>query len=232
MKLYKEHGVNPLGCAFPMLIQFPIWIGLYQSVIQGLGFAPENLVGLSKQLYWFPVIHEQVPLNDHFLWLDLGSGDIFMAVIVGGSMWVLQKMSAPPAAASDPNQQTMSRMMLWMMPLMFGFFALTFPSGLSLYWAATNLLSIAIQYRMTGWGGLGRPSMDSLRGILGPGRSGGPTVVSGGGGADVAEPRDSGEDGDAVSEGKEAGEVAGPSRRKRVRHGKHRDKRQVRRRSR
>ena len=63
MKLYKEHGVNPIGCAVPMLFQFPIWIGLYQAVIQGLGFSPENLMGLSKQLYSLSAIQEQIPLN-------------------------------------------------------------------------------------------------------------------------------------------------------------------------
>ncbi|HUV52579.1 MAG TPA: YidC/Oxa1 family membrane protein insertase, partial [Dehalococcoidia bacterium] len=51
MKLYKEHGVNPIGCVGPMLIQFPIWIALYQAVIQALAYTPENLLGLSERLY-------------------------------------------------------------------------------------------------------------------------------------------------------------------------------------
>ncbi len=236
MKLYKEHGVNPLGCAVPMLVQFPIWIALYQSIIQALGYAPENLVGLSKNLYWVGAIQEQVPLSDQFLWLDLGEGDIFMAIIVAGSMWVLQKMSASPAM--DPSQQSMSRMMLWLMPLMFGFFALTFPSGLSLYWAVTNILSIIIQYRMTGWGDLKPPTLASIRGLLGPRGSGGTTVVSGGrkdkdgGGAGAAQPMGPEADGDTGTEGEGTAEEAATSRRKRVRHGKYRDKRKVRRRSR
>ena len=234
MKLYKEQGVNPLGCAFPMLIQFPIWIGLYQSVVQGLGFAPENLVGLSKQLYGFSALQEQVPLNQHFLWLDLGSGDIFMAIIVATSMWVLQKMSASPTA--DPNQQSMGRMMIWMMPLMFGFFALTFPSGLALYWAATNLMSIALQYRMSGWGALKAPSLASMRGMLQPGRPGGVTKVTPGGGKDGAGAARTGEpEAGGAGEGTEGEETAGESetsRRKRVRHGKYRDKRKIRRRGR
>lgn len=234
MKLYKEQGVNPLGCAFPMLIQFPIWIGLYQSVIQGLGFAPENLVGLSKQLYGISAIQEQVPLNESFLWLDLGSGDVFMAIIVAASMWVLQKMSASPTA--DPNQQSMGRMMLWMMPLMFGFFALTFPSGLALYWALTNILSIIIQYRLSGWGALTAPSLASMRGMLQPGRPGGVTKVTPGEGKGGAGAARTGEpEADDAGEGTEGEETAGESeasRRKRVRHGKYRDKRKIRRRGR
>jgi YidC/Oxa1 family membrane protein insertase len=232
MKLYKEHGVNPLGCAFPMLIQLPIWIGLYQSIIQGLAYAPENFVGLSKRLYSVSVIQGQVPLDRHFLWLDLGSGDIFMAIIVAGTMWMLQKMSTPSVA--DPSQQSMSRMMNWMMPLMFGFFALTFPSGLSLYWALTNILSMAIQYRMTGWGSLTLPSLSSIKGAIRPGGAGETTVVSGrpevkdDDGAAGGEPVEAGTD----TGGERTADKADTRRRKKVRHGKHRDRRKDRRRSR
>ena len=216
MKLYKEQGVNPLGCALPMLAQFPIWIALYQSVIQGLGYAPENLVGLAKQLYPWALVQEQVPLDSHFLWLDLGSGDVVMAVLVAVSMFILQKMSAGPGG--DVQQQSMTRMMTWLMPLMFGMFALTFPSGLSLYWFLTNVISIAIQYRVTGWGSLEIPSLSSIRGVIerpfGPAAGDGAATDEAGGG-----------------EGKAAaGDV--DSQRKKVRHGKHRDKRKVRRRSR
>jgi YidC/Oxa1 family membrane protein insertase len=229
IKLYKEHGVNPLGCAFPMLIQFPIWIGLYQAVIQGVGIAPENLAGLSKQLYSWAPIQEQVPLNSSFLWLDLASGDIFIAILVAASMWSLQKMSA--AETDDPTQQSTSRMMLWIMPLMFGFFALTLPSGLSLYWIFTNLLSMAVQYRVTGWGGLSIPSLASIRGQVV--RPSGPSKVSGGAAKSVGGGEEAGDESDVSEEdgeGTDAGDLS--SRRKRVRHGKHRDKRKVRRRSR
>ena len=226
MKLYKEQGVNPLGCAFPMLVQFPIWIALYQAVIQGVAFAPENLLGLSKQLYSVPLIQEVVPLNRHFLWLDLGTGDIFMAVLVAASMWVLQKMSQQPS--TDASQQQMGKIMLWLMPLMFGFFALTFPSGLSLYWVLTNLISIVIQYRMTGWGSLTLPSMDSIKGRFQQpfGPTAGTTVTSGGG----ENGGEAGED-SAVTGSKSTVEDDVDSHRKKVRHGKRRDKRKVRRRS-
>ncbi len=160
MKLYKEEGVNPLGCAFPMLIQFPIWIALYESVIQALAYTPENLLGLSKQLYSSSLIRDALPLNHHFLWLDLTKGDIFMALLTAGTMWMLQKMSTQPSA--DPQAQSMNRIMLWVMPLMFGFFSLTLPSGLSLYWVASNIISMVMQYRVTGWGTLTMPSLPSF----------------------------------------------------------------------
>lgn len=236
MKLYKEYGVNPLGCAFPMLVQLPIWIALYQAVIQGLGIAPENLLGLSKQLYSWAPIQEQVPLNSHFLWLDLGSGHIVMAILVAASMWVIQKMSTQPSA--DPTQQSMSRVMLWMLPLMFGFFALTFPSGLSLYWVFTNLISIVIQYRVSGWGTLRAPSLASLKGgglpqpaNIPQGNMG--TSGRGGRGGGIEAPQlEEAEAGSTVSEGEGAVGADASSPRKKVHSGKHRDKRKFRRRSR
>jgi len=164
MKLYKEEGISPVGCIVPMLVQFPIWIALYQSVVQVLAYTPENLVGLSKQLYSWGVIQGMVPLNHHFLWLDLTTGNFYIAILVAVSMWVLQKMSTTPSL--DPSQQSMTRMMTWMMPLLFGFMAITLPSGLSVYWAASNIIGILIQYRVTGWGDLKRPSLSSLTSIL------------------------------------------------------------------
>ena len=50
MKLYKEAGINPLGCLWPMLIQLPVWIALYQSIIRALAVTPENLLDLSQHL--------------------------------------------------------------------------------------------------------------------------------------------------------------------------------------
>jgi len=169
MKLYKESGVNPLGCAFTMLVQFPIWIALYQAVIQALAYTPENLLGLSKQLYSSSLIQDALPLSHHFLWLDLTKGDIVIAILVAVSMWVMQKMSTQPAV--DAQQQSMNRIMLWMMPLMFGFFSITLPSGLSVYWVVNNLIGILLQYRLTGWGTLSKPSLSSVKSFLSLGRT-------------------------------------------------------------
>ncbi len=152
MKLYREAGVNPLGCAFPLFIQFPIWIALYESVIKALVAVPERLLDLSEHLYFVPAIQQAVPPQNHFLWMNLAKPDFPLALLVMGSMWVLQKMSTMPSP--DPKQQQMSSLMLWMMPLMFGFIALSFPSGLSLYWVVMNLIGIVVQYFVMGWGGL------------------------------------------------------------------------------
>ncbi len=152
MQLYKESGVNPIGCLVPMLIQMPIWIALYQSVMLVLAVAPEGLLNLSRYLYSWPVVFSILPLNSEFLWLNLATPDIFLAILVGSTMWVQQKMATPVSA--DPKQQAQSQMMQWMMPLMFAFLATSFPSGLSLYWVTSSIVRIVIQYYVTGWGGL------------------------------------------------------------------------------
>ncbi len=155
MKLYKESGMNPAGCLLPMLIQMPVWIALYQSIIRVLAVAPEDFLSLSQHLYssW-SLVFSQVPLVSKFLWLDLAIPDgwLLLPILVGGTMWLQQKMMIAPTA--DPKQQAQSRMMLWMMPLMFAFLTMTFPSGLALYWVTSNVISIVMQYFVTGWGGL------------------------------------------------------------------------------
>jgi YidC/Oxa1 family membrane protein insertase len=148
MKLYREAGVSPLGCIWPMLVQFPIWIALYQSISFTLGATPESLLNLSQRLYPVSYLRTSVPLENHFLWLDLGQPDttLIMAVLVGASTWVQQRLTTPMNANADPQQQSMNQTMLWMMPLLFAFFTLQFPSGLALYWVATNTVGIVLQY--------------------------------------------------------------------------------------
>ena len=148
MKIYKEAGMNPLGCIWPMLVQFPIWIALFQAIRFTLGTTPESLLSLSQRLYPWSYLKTAAPLEDQFLWMDMGQPDptFIMAILVGASMWVQQRMMMPVNPSTDPQQQQMNQTMLWMMPLMFAFFTLQFPSGLALYWVATNIVSVILQY--------------------------------------------------------------------------------------
>jgi len=152
MKLYKESGVNPIGCAVPMLIQFPVWIALYQAIILSLAVNPEALLNLSRYFYSWAIPLATLPLNNSFLGLNLASPNAIVAIFVGISMWVQQKMVTP--ATQDPRQAQQNQLMLWMMPIMFTFLSLSFPSGLALYWVVSNIFSIVVQYYVTGWGGL------------------------------------------------------------------------------
>jgi YidC/Oxa1 family membrane protein insertase len=158
MRLYKEAGVSPAGCVVPMLIQFPVWIALYQSIIRVLAVAPEDFLNLSKHLYsaW-PLVFSEVPLESSFLWVDLAVPDrlLILPILVGSTMWISQKMMTPQT--TDPKQQAQAQIMQWMLPLMFGFLSMTFPSGLALYWVVSSVIQIVMQYFATGWGGLVSP---------------------------------------------------------------------------
>jgi len=159
MKLYREAGVNPLGCLLPMLVQFPIWIALYQSIRFVLGETPESLLSLSQRLYPWSYLQDGVPLEKHFLWLNLAHPNFVLAVLVGLSMFVQQRVTTPQRAL-DPQQQQTQSMMLWMMPLMFGYISLSVPSGLALYWFVSNIEQLGLQYMYMG------PSRVSWRRLL------------------------------------------------------------------
>ena len=152
MQLYKTSGINPVGCAVPMLIQFPIWIALYQAIILSLAVSPEALLNLSRYFYSWATPFVELPLNNYFLGLNLAAPNVIIALLVGTTMWIQQKMVIPQN--QDPRMAQQSMLMLWMMPIMFTFFSFSFPSGLALYWVISNIFSIAAQYYVTGWGGL------------------------------------------------------------------------------
>lgn len=156
MELYKKHGVNPMMGCLPMLVQMPIWIGLYQSIYQALGSSPEQFMVLSQRLYHtIPFMHNvatrSIPLNSQFLWLHLGRPDplYVLPVFVVAVFWLQQKLTAQPAV--DPSQAQMNRSMQTMMPIMFGFITLQVASGLAVYWIASGVLQILQQGFTTGW---------------------------------------------------------------------------------
>jgi YidC/Oxa1 family membrane protein insertase len=154
MKLYKESGVMRAGCLITLIIQMPVWIALYQSIYLALAVAPEGLLNLSRFLYPWDAVYASLPLSRDFLWLNLAQPNIFLAILTGATQWVQQKMSITPS--TDPKQAQQSQMMLWMMPMMFALLALSFPSGLAVYWVVNNIFRIILQYRVGGWGGLRR----------------------------------------------------------------------------
>jgi len=155
MQLYKEAGVNPLGGCLPLIIQFPIWIGLYQSISQAIATGPLQLLNLSTNLYkGIPWLSSLIPVKSQFLWLDLGKPDplYILPILVVATTWFSQKVMTAPAA--DPQSSSMNQSMQIMMPLMLGFFSLQFSSGLALYFVVSNLAGAAIQYFTPGWVGV------------------------------------------------------------------------------
>lgn len=155
MELYRQYGVNPLAGCLPLLIQFPILIGLYRAIVATLAATPLELLNLSGRL-WVPSLASQVPLQSHFLWLNLAVPDplYVLPVLVVVTTWLQQKLLMPATSSSSGSGQSdqaaaMSRQMMTIMPLMFGVFSLSFASGLSIYFIASNLIGIA-QYALMG----------------------------------------------------------------------------------
>jgi YidC/Oxa1 family membrane protein insertase len=123
MALYKKEGANPLGGCLPILMQMPVFLALYWTLME------------SYELRQAPFM----------LWInDLSTMDPYfvLPILMGASMFVTQMMQPEPP---DPMQAKVMKVM----PVMFTFFFLWFPSGLVLYWLVNNLLSIAQQWYVT-----------------------------------------------------------------------------------
>jgi YidC/Oxa1 family membrane protein insertase len=157
MKLYQELGINPLGSCLPTIIQFPIIIGLYQAIIRALAVTPMQLLDLSTHIYPFIDAASLIPLNNHFLWMDLskperltifGIGIPVLAAIVVVTTYLQSKMMTPTAQPGEQGAQMAQAMNLYM-PLLMGWLAYSFSSGLALYFVASNLVGI-LQYAAMG----------------------------------------------------------------------------------
>jgi YidC/Oxa1 family membrane protein insertase len=151
MKLYKEAGVNPLGCFSGMLLQFPILISLYRTFSLAVGEAPESLIDLHDRLYAWDFLRGGLPLESDFLWLHLGRADpIILPVLVAATTYVLQKTTMMPA--NDEKARAQASMMNMMMPLLFGWITISLPSGLGLYYVLSNVIGVVLQYAYVGGG--------------------------------------------------------------------------------
>ena len=158
MKLYKEAGVNPIGCLGPLIIQMPIWFGLYRAILRTMPPTPEGLANLSASFYsWNPAI-SNVPINSKFLGIDLVDfvqgaplpWNFALPVLVGATMWLQQKMTSGNQKAASAQQAQTNQIMLWMLPIMFGFFTFQFPAGLAVYILFSNIVGVIIQYYVGG----------------------------------------------------------------------------------
>lgn len=140
MELYRRHNVNPLGGCLPMLVQMPIFIGLYNALLSAveLRHAPFTM--------WINDLSapDRLPAIPHSPLATIAGIEIripVLTLLMGLSMLVQQRMTPQ---AGDPMQQ---RMMM-LMPLVFTVMFINFPSGLALYWLVNNILTIAQQMLM------------------------------------------------------------------------------------
>ena len=130
MALYKTYGVNPASGCIPILVQLPVFFGLYQALITSIELRHASFI-------------PTLPGTD-ITWLaDLSAADplYITPLVMGATMFIQQKMSPP---AGDATQQKI----MMFLPLIFTVMFLSFPSGLVLYWLVNNILSIAQQWMM------------------------------------------------------------------------------------
>jgi YidC/Oxa1 family membrane protein insertase len=160
MELYKEMGVSPFASCLPTLIQLPLIIGLYQSLMRAMSSTPSEMLYLLQHLYegWFN-ISTLLPLNTTFLWMNLSQperlyipgiefGIPVMAILVVITSYVQTKLTAPPPDPTNQNAM-MTNMMNIYMPLLMGYLAWSLSAGLALYFLVSNLIGI-LQYAMLG----------------------------------------------------------------------------------
>ena len=160
MKMYKTAGVSPIGCLGPMVLQMPIWFGLYRAIFKAVPATPEGTANLSTVLYGWNPAASDVPLGSMFIGMDLvdlvqnapAPFNFALPILVGASMWSQQKISAMPSM--DERSAQTNQMMLWLMPIMFGFFTFQFPAGLAVYILFSNLIGVAITAVISGPGAL------------------------------------------------------------------------------
>ncbi|MDX9703709.1 MAG: membrane protein insertase YidC [Candidatus Auribacterota bacterium] len=129
MALYKREKVNPLGGCLPMLIQLPIFFGLYRTLYNAYELIDARFLWITSlaepdKMFMIPWGGSSFPLN-------------VLPLVMGVTMFYQQKMST-----ADPQQQKM----MMFMPVIFTFILYNLPSGLVLYWTLSNVLSILQQH--------------------------------------------------------------------------------------
>ncbi|MBF0351517.1 MAG: membrane protein insertase YidC [SAR324 cluster bacterium] len=121
LEMYRKHKVNPLGGCLPLVLQIPIFFGLYSALSSAIELRHAPFI------FW---------LND----LSARDGLAITPLLMGITMFFQQKMT--PTTMMDPTQAKMMQML----PIIFTFFTFSFPSGLVIYWITSNILSIGQQY--------------------------------------------------------------------------------------
>ncbi|KAJ8548328.1 hypothetical protein K7X08_030797 [Anisodus acutangulus] len=169
-RLYKLAGINPLAGCLPTLATIPIWIGLYRALSN---VANEGL--LTEGFFWIPSLAGPTTIaarqtGSGTSWLfpfvdghpPLGWSDTFaylvLPVLLVISQYVSIQIMQPSQQSDDPSVKN-SQAITKFLPLMLGYFSLSVPSGLSLYWFTNNILSTAQQVWLQKFGGAKLPSL-------------------------------------------------------------------------
>lgn len=180
-RLYRQAGVNPLAGCFPTLATIPVWIGLYQALSN---VANEGL--LTEGFFWIPSLGGPTTIaarqsGSGISWLapfvdghpPLGWHDtaayLVLPVLLVVSQFVSMELMKPPQT-DDPTQKN-TLLVFKFLPLMIGYFSLSVPSGLTIYWFVNNVLSTAQQVWLRKLGGAKPAVSENANGIITAGRA-------------------------------------------------------------
>ncbi len=121
MELYKKHGANPMGGCLPLILQIPVFFAIYRVLLNSIEL---------KGAEWILWVHDLAEMDPYFV----------LPILMGASMFIQQKIT--------PNtmQDEMQKKIFQMLPIIFTFFFLWFPAGLTLYWFVNNVFTIGQQY--------------------------------------------------------------------------------------
>ena len=154
IRLYREKGINPLGCAggmVPTFLQMPIWIALYAVLYYAFELRQQPaFFGLFQKFGDWPFLADlsaqdrfiPLPFSVNLYVFELSSVNL-VPLLMGLVFWVQQKyMSPPPSPNMTPEQEQQQKIMKWMMVIMFPLMLYSAPSGLTLYIATSTLVGI------------------------------------------------------------------------------------------
>jgi len=121
MELYKKHNANPMGGCLPLILQIPVFFAIYRVLLNAI-----ELKG-AEWIFW---VQDLAEMDPYFV----------LPILMGASMWLQQRIT--------PNtmQDEMQKKIFQMLPIIFTFFFLWFPAGLTLYWFVNNVFTIGQQY--------------------------------------------------------------------------------------
>ncbi|WXR62806.1 YidC/Oxa1 family membrane protein insertase [Peptostreptococcaceae bacterium AGR-M142] len=134
MEVYQKHNVNPMAGCLPLLVQFPILIGLFRALRD-----PAKYVFGSPEVY--------ASINSNFLWLEnLSDPDLWILPILAAITTYLSSKMMQPKLKKGQKQDQTQMMMLYFFPLMMLVWGRSFPAGLTLYWVVGNLFQMTQQF--------------------------------------------------------------------------------------
>ena len=146
--MYKEKGINPLGCILPLLVQMPIWFALFRVLREPLDFTPSssslsNSLAVSTSLKFFNM-DLQIPPSEVAEWIERVPYLVLILLVILTALYQQNQITKKTGKSDNPQAQQM-QMVGKVMPIFFGFISWTLPTGLVVYFLTGNIFRIGQQ---------------------------------------------------------------------------------------